>query len=163
MKIARFFAVIFACIGTIFLILLLLLTVIMTSCCDASREPAPEIDEVYDRVKNQDMKDILNASKDEHEVLREEMGRRLSEVGDNGKELNPIAKGMSYIKTNMKMMADPSDATVADLMTDGCHMGIKSLCRYLNQYAAADEGSKDLCRRLVKVEEDLAESLRVYL
>ena len=132
--------------------------------CDAGiKMGVASIDEVYDRVKNQDMKDILNASKDEHEVLREEMGRRLSEVGDNGKELNPIAKGMSYIKTNMKMMADPSDATVADLMTDGCHMGIKSLCRYLNQYAAADEGSKDLCRRLVKVEEDLAESLRVYL
>ncbi len=132
--------------------------------CDAGiKMGVASIDEVYDRVKNQDMKEILNASKDEHEVLREEMGRRLSEVGDNGKEPNPIAKGMSYIKTNMKMMADPSDATVADLMTDGCHMGIKSLCRYLNQYAAADEGSKDLCRRLVKVEEDLAESLRVYL
>lgn len=132
--------------------------------CDAGiKMGVASIDEVYDRVKNQDMKDILNASKDEHEVLREEMGRRLSEVGDEGKEPNPIAKGMSYIKTNMKMMADPSDATVADLMTDGCHMGIKSLCRYLNQYAAADEGSKDLCRRLVKVEEDLAENLRSYL
>lgn len=132
--------------------------------CDAGiKMGVASIDEVYDRVKSQDMKDILNAAKDEHEVLREEMGRRLSAVGDDGKEPNPIAKGMSYIKTNMKMMADPSDATVADLMTDGCHMGIKSLCRYMNQYAAADEGSKDLCRRLVKVEEDLAENLRVYL
>ncbi len=132
--------------------------------CDAGiKMGVASIDEVYDRVKNQEMKNLLNASKDEHEVLREEMGRRLSEVGDDGKEPNPIAKGMSYIKTNMKMMADPSDATVADLMTDGCHMGIKSLCRYLNQYAAADEGSKDLCRRLVKVEENLAENLRAYL
>ena len=37
-------------IGRIFLILLILLTVIMSSCCDASREPAPEMDEVYDRL-----------------------------------------------------------------------------------------------------------------
>lgn len=37
-------------IGRIFLILLILLTVIMSACCDASREPAPEIDEVYDRL-----------------------------------------------------------------------------------------------------------------
>lgn len=37
-------------IGRIFLILLILVTVIMSSCCDASREPAPDIDEVYDRL-----------------------------------------------------------------------------------------------------------------
>ena len=37
-------------IGRIFLILLLLVTAIMTSCCDAGRESAPEIDEVYDRL-----------------------------------------------------------------------------------------------------------------
>ena len=37
-------------IGRIFLILLILVTVIMSSCCDASREPAPDINEVYDRL-----------------------------------------------------------------------------------------------------------------
>lgn len=37
-------------IGRIILILLILFTMIMTSCCDASREPAPEMDEVYDRL-----------------------------------------------------------------------------------------------------------------
>ena len=37
-------------IGRVFLILLILVTVIMSSCCDASREPAPAIDEVYDRL-----------------------------------------------------------------------------------------------------------------
>lgn len=37
-------------IGRVFLILLILVTVIMSSCCDASREPAPEMDEVYDRL-----------------------------------------------------------------------------------------------------------------
>lgn len=37
-------------IGRVFLILLILVTVIMSSCCDASREPAPNIDEVYDRL-----------------------------------------------------------------------------------------------------------------
>lgn len=37
-------------IGRVFLILLILVTVIMSSCCDASREPAPDINEVYDRL-----------------------------------------------------------------------------------------------------------------
>ncbi len=132
--------------------------------CDAGiKMGVSSIDDVIDRVKSPEMKQILNASKDEHEVLREEMGRHLQDLHDDGKEPNPLAKGMSTMKTGMKMMMDSSDATVADLMTDGCHMGIKSLCRYLNQYAAAENYAKDMCRRLVRVEEDLAENLRAYL
>ena len=34
----------------ILLILLVVIIVLMASCCDASRDPAPEIDEVYDRL-----------------------------------------------------------------------------------------------------------------
>ena len=37
--------------------------------------------------------------------------------------------------------------TVADLMTDGCNMGVKSLSRYLNQYKAADEQSKNIAKK----------------
>ena len=74
-----------------------------------------------------------------------------------------MAKGMSWMKTNMKMTMDDSDATIADLLTDGCNMGVKSLNRYLNQYKAADAASKELCGRLVSIEEELCHSLRAYL
>ena len=56
-----------------------------------------------------------------------------------------------------------SDATIADLMTDGCNMGVKSLNRYLNEYTAADEISKDIAKRLIHLEEDLALQIRQYL
>ena len=91
------------------------------------------------------------------------MQELLERYEDEGKEPNPVVKSMSWMKTNMKMMVDDSDATVADLMTDGCNMGVKSLSRYLNQYAAADETSKDICKRLIKLEEDLSVKMRDYL
>ena len=56
-----------------------------------------------------------------------------------------------------------SDETIADLMTDGCNMGVKSLNRYLNQYKAADEESKDITKRLIRIEESMAEDVRPYL
>ena len=74
-----------------------------------------------------------------------------------------IAKGMSAMKTNMKLGIDYSDSTIADLMTDGCNMGVKTLNRYLNQYAAADEVSKDITKRLIKLESALTEDIRGYL
>jgi len=63
----------------------------------------------------------------------------------------------------MKLAMDESDATVADLMTDGCNMGVKSLNKYLNQYKAADENSKDIAKRLINLEEKLAVDIRSFL
>jgi len=42
-------------------------------------------------------------------------------------------------------------------------MGVKSLNRYLNEYAAADEVSKDIAKRLINLEERLAIDIRKYL
>jgi hypothetical protein len=42
-------------------------------------------------------------------------------------------------------------------------MGIKTLNKYLNQYANADGEAKALCRDLIKIEEDLRRDLRAYL
>ena len=74
-----------------------------------------------------------------------------------------MAKGMSHMKTGMKLAMEHTDATIADLMTDGCNMGVKSLNRYLNQYEAADEISKDIAKRLINLEEKLAVDIRQYL
>ena len=100
----------------------------------------------------------------------EELKRRLAEAEklldryhDNGKEPKAMAKGMSWIKTNAKLAVDDSDAAIADLMTDGCNMGVKSLNRYLNQYKAADEVSKDIAKRLINLEEKLAVDIRSFL
>ncbi len=63
----------------------------------------------------------------------------------------------------MKLGMEESDGTIADLMTDGCNMGVKSLNRYLNQYKAADEVSKDIAKRLINLEEKLTIDIRKFL
>jgi len=61
------------------------------------------------------------------------------------------------------LMIDNSDQTIADLMTDGCNMGVKSLHKYLNEYKAADESSKEIAKKLVNLEQKLAVEIRSYL
>lgn len=132
--------------------------------CDAGiKMGVTSIDDVLSRVTNADFQNHLNRCKDEHEALRTELQQELDRFHDTGKDPNPIAKGMSWMKTNMKLAMEESDATIADLMTDGCNMGVKSLSRYLNQYKAADEKSKDITKRLIKLEAQLAEDMRGYL
>ena len=132
--------------------------------CDAGiKMGIASIDDVMDRVKRTEFLQMLEKCKKEHQQLEQEIRQGLDRFGDDGKDPNPIAKGMSWVKTTMKLGLEGSDATVADLMTDGCNMGVKSLSKYLNQYKAADEKSKDLCRRLIALEEQLAVDIRRFL
>ena len=132
--------------------------------CDAGVEMGvSSISDVLERVENPKMKEMLSSCKLSHEKLGLEISKSLSAYGDGGKSPNPIAKSMSWMKTNAELSFRPSDKTVASLMTDGCNMGIKSLSKYLNQYAAADEDSKNIAKRLISIEENLCEDMRSFL
>jgi hypothetical protein len=121
------------------------------------------IDDVLDDVKSVKLKEYLVNCKNEHVELDREINKLLDKYHDDGKDPNPMAKGMSWIKTNMKLAMKESDETIADLMTDGCNMGVKSLNKYLNEYCAADEVTKDITKRLINLEEKLAVDIRKYL
>ena len=132
--------------------------------CDAGvKMGTASIDDVLDDVKSDELRKRLTACKQEHNQLQDEIQKLLDRYQDAGKNPNPMAQGMSKMKTNMKLSMEHTDATIADLMTDGCNMGVKSLNRYLNQYEAADEVSKDICKRLINLEEKLAVDIRQFL
>ncbi len=132
--------------------------------CDAGvKMGVKSISDVIDHVRNQDMKQMLHICKDKHDELDKELQELLGKYEDEGKDPSIMAEAMSKLKTEMKLQMKPSDKTIADLITDGCNMGVKSLSRYLNQYAAADEKSKSITKRLIALEAQLAIDLRSYL
>lgn len=132
--------------------------------CDAGiKMGVKSINDVLDRVENADLKELLNACKDEHDKLDKELQELLGAYEDEGKDPNFMAEKMAKLKTEMKLQMHEDDNTIADLMTDGCNMGVKSLNKYLNQYAAADEKSKDITKRLINLEAQLAVDMRKFL
>ena len=132
--------------------------------CDAGiKMGIASIDDVQGHVENRDLYDKLSKCKQEHEQLQSHVQELLGKYQDEGKNPNPIAKSMSWMKTTMKLGMEDSDATIAELMTDGCNMGVKSLNRFLNQYKAADEVSKDITKRLINLEEKLTVDIRGFL
>lgn len=132
--------------------------------CDAGiKMGVSSIDDVLDYVSDSNFKQQLIAYKQKHDNLSSEIESLLNEYGDDGKDPNPMAKSMSWIKTNVKLRLNESDETIADLMTDGCNMGVKSLGRYLNQYKAASEKTKDVAKKLIAIESALTQDIRPYL
>jgi hypothetical protein len=136
---------------------------LLKECNAGIKMGVSSIEEVLDNVKDGKLKEILESSKEEHQRLGSETKEILERFDMEGKEPNLMAKGMSWLKTNVMISMDDSDNTIADLITDGCNMGVKSLNKYLNQYKAADEKAKDITKKLINMEASLAEKMREYL
>lgn len=132
--------------------------------CDAGiKMGLSSLSDVINDAKHPQFKTLLANGITKHKMLADEMEGMLQNLHDDGKEPNPVAKGMSWMKTNVKMMANFSDQTIADLMTDGCNMGVKSISKFVNEYKRADAKSKDLANRLINVESTLAQDIRKFL
>ena len=132
--------------------------------CDAGvKMGVSSIKDVLDQVKDPALHRRLDRCQEEHQTLDRELQKLLADCHDEGKDPNPMAKGMSWMETQVKLAINQSDATIASLMTDGCNMGVKSLHKYLNQYKAASEDAKNITKRLIDLEEGLTADLREFL
>lgn len=136
---------------------------LLKECDSGSKTAVSSIREVLDNTSKEELLTLLTQSLKEHEEIGDEIHRLLSEAGESGKEPNPMAKAMSWLKINIKMLEKPEDKNIAHLMFDGCSMGVKQLSEYLNKYDEADDEAKRLAKRLIKLEEKLAKDLKTYL
>ncbi len=136
---------------------------LLKQCNSGVKMGVSSIEEVLDKVENHEFKNLLESSMNEHKRLGDETRNLLNRYEDAGEEPNVMAKSMSWMKTNFKLAVSPSDETISDLITDGCNMGVKSLNKYLNEYAAASEEAKDITKKLINMEESLAVNIRKYL
>ncbi len=136
---------------------------LLRECDSGAKMGVSAIEDVIEGVSGQKFKKLLEKAKSDHQKLQDDLQILLDKYHDDGKDPNPMAKSMSWLKTNVMLTMDNSDETIADLMTDGCDMGIKSLSKYLNKYEAADEKSKDLAKWLITIEEDMRLGMQEFL
>ena len=136
---------------------------LLKECNAGVKMGVTSISRVMPYVKNSEMKESLNKCKDEHAELGNRTHELLLSYKAETKEPHPVARAMSDMKIRGVLMMNNSEKTVADLMTDGCNMGVKSLSRYLNQYKNATEESKNIAREIITSEQKLNEVLRYHL
>lgn len=136
---------------------------LLKECNKGSKMAVNSIDELLEKTQSDKLSHILIECKDRHTKVGNEIHNLLNEYGKNEEEIPPIAKAMSWVVTNMKMAVEHDDKTIANIMTDGCNMGIKSLTKHLNEYENADVEVKNLCEKIIKIEENFVTSVRHFL
>ncbi len=131
--------------------------------CDAGVKMATDsLDGVRDYAKTPEMRALLNTSRQQHEWIGREVEDMLKKCGGKEREPHPVARKMASVKTNAKLTVDSSEESIAEIISGGCDMGIKSLKGYLEQYKGAEVPARALCRTLVAVEEQLGNEIRQF-
>ena len=139
-------------------------TVKLLKECDAGVKTAVNsIDEILDNIKSEDLRRIMNDSRRVHQEIGDDVHSALNNLEEDGKDPNPMTRAMSWMKINWKLSEKPTDSTVANLMYDGCSMGVKSLAKYLNQYKTASSDSKAYAKKLIEAEDTLMTDLRTFM
>lgn len=136
---------------------------LLKECATGVKTGVTSLNELIPRAKSPALGQALKTSVTEHRQLESEAVRALKGQVDNAGEPSIIARSMSWLKTETMMAFDNSDSSVANLVTDGCNMGIKSLNQSLNDYPQAEATAKTLASKIITNEQSLMEAVKSYL
>ena len=121
------------------------------------------MEQVLPYVKNGDLTSLIKDYSSRHNVIGLEVHRMLNENGESEKDPAPAGKLFMSITTDLKLLLDSGTDRCAELMADGCSMGIKAVAKYKNKYAKADGQALGLANRLIYTEQEFFSSLLPHL
>jgi len=120
-------------------------------------------EQLMEHVHDPAMQKILEESKDDHQRLQAEVNNLLKANNIAKKDPGMMAKTMAWMDSGMKLAMEDSDRVIANIVTKGCNNGTKNLRKYINEYAETDLTAAETAKKLINIEDKLAENLRLYL
>ena len=136
---------------------------LLQECSQGCKMGIKSMDQVESYVSDSRLNRVIGKYKEEHKRLENEADELLMWHGKESKQPEKMATAMSWISTEMKMMMQDDDKQVAKIMTDGCNMGVKSICGFINQYSGASKSAMKVADDLVKMEEKFRDELKAFL
>ncbi len=143
---------------------------LLKECSSGIETGVSSIKDALEYAHSQELRDLLNAYKVEHEHLRDEVQACIKECAGDDPEAQEkhtfsaaMGRVMSKMKINAELAFNDKDTKVASLMSEGCEMGSRTLTGYVNQYKNADKKAKNLAGNIIRIEDELCDKLRKFL
>lgn len=136
---------------------------LLKECNSGCKSATNSMEQVLEHVKNDKLIALIDKYNDKHIGIGDECHELLNEMNENEKDPSKVAALFAEVGTEVKLMIEESTHKAADLLIDGCTMGIKSLSKYLNKYSTADEKVVKLVKNLIRVEQDFMDELLAFL
>ncbi len=136
---------------------------LLKECNSGCKSATSSMEQVLSYVKNEKLSALIKKYDEKHIKAGDECHELLNRMNEDEKDPSKVAMFFAEIGTDMKLMLESSAHKAADMLIDGCTMGIKSLSKYLNKYCNADEKAISLTKKLIKIEQDFMEELLQFL
>lgn len=136
---------------------------LLKECNSGCKNATDSMEQVLSFVKDEKLKKIIEDYDDKHIKIGDECHKILNKEGESEEDPNKITMAMAWFGTEVKLMINDGSDKIAELMVDGCNMGIKSLSKYNNKYRNAESKIKDLVFELISVEQDFMNELLAFL
>lgn len=136
---------------------------LLKECNSGCKSATNSMEQVMPYIKDESLRDLITRYNDRHIRVGDACHAILNSVNEDEKDPDSMAKIMAWFSVEMKLMINDDSSKIADIMIDGCNMGIKSLTKYLHKYKGADTDSIHLTEKLIKTEENFMHDLLEYL
>jgi hypothetical protein len=121
------------------------------------------LEQVGKYVDDKRLIDIIKKYNEAHIKIEDTSHQMLNYAGQEGQEPGLLAKTFAQMQAKIKLLMKDDVHQAASILTDGCNMGIKSLCEYKNSYKTADAKSVKLCEDLCDLEGQMLVELQPLL
>lgn len=136
---------------------------LLKECNAGCKAATNSLEQVEPYLKEGKLRDMILYYDKEHIRLGEECHKLLNECKEEEKDPSLMAKAMSWISTEVKLLMDDEESKIASIMVKGCDMGIESLSRYLNEFKEANSQSVSIAKKLINLEQKFHDELLAYL
>jgi len=136
---------------------------LLKECNSGCKSATNSMEQVLPFTKDQGLKTVINEYNEKHIKIGDQCHQILNEYHKEEKDPPAMAKAFSWISTEVKLMINDDTHKIAELMIDGCNMGIKSVSEYINKYKNASRECMDLAKNLVTIEQGFMTDLLKYL
>ena len=136
---------------------------LLQKCSSGCKMEMESITQLKDKVSDKQLRQIMDKYYAGHSQLEAECRQILNDVGKPDKEPGMIVTAIANFQSRIKMVMDDDAKKAAEIMTDGCNMGIKSLSGYINEYKNADAKSMAIAEKLRRLEDNMLGDLQPLL
>jgi len=121
------------------------------------------IDQMLQQVKYLEFNDILREQLKNYENVVTKSDTILNEEARVPKGTNIMPETMAYFETRVNALKDDSSTHIAEIITKGSTQVIFDVTTNINKVTHINNNTKDLARRLIKIEQDNIEALKPFL
>ncbi len=136
---------------------------LLKECNSGCKCATNSMEQVESYIHDETFKNLITEYNQKHTAIGDKCHALLNDADRDEKDPGAMAKIFSKLSTDIKLAINDDTSKIADIMVDGCNMGIKSISKILNQCKNASSESIRLAKELISTEQAFMDNLLIYL